>query len=375
MLDTDKSIVFIGFDIEATGGISTYSRYQIKALREQYSRVKVYTLDKFDKKYDGYSDVSISYSSKAVLIKVLFTLLVRERNVDLVIFNHVNLSFLGAILKKLFRVRYIIFGYNTDILIRLHGLYKFGLINSDALVIDCKYTINRLHEFHDVIPPTHLLYDPIDSEFFKPMDLACSRQILAHKYNIEFDNKFVITTVALMRATANKGHRLVIDALKKLNKEQILYLVASGGEDKQKIEEYAEYKGVREQVVFLGFVENQDIPLLYNASDVVALISKSEYGRGEGVPLGLIEAASCGVTILAGCEDGSLEAISEQNPNGFSVSPRDTNDIAEKIKFYINNEAMRKKHGENGRNFVVNQFEYCSFRQSHNAIIKDVMNA
>ena len=374
-MDTDKSIVFIGFDIEATGGISTYSRYQIKALRDQYSHVKVYTLDKFEKKYDGYSDVSISYRSKATLIKLLFTLLLRERNIDLIVFNHVNLSFLGAILKKLSRVKYIIFGYNTDILIHLEGLYKFGLENSDALVIDCKYTIDRLNEFHDVIPPTHLLYDPIDSEFFRPIDLASSRQLFGHKYDVKFGNKFVITTVALMRETANKGHRLIIDALKKINNKEILYLVASGGKDKQNIEKYAEYNGIREQVVFLGYVENEDIPHLYNASDVVALISKNEYGRGEGVPLGLIEAASCGVAILAGCEDGSLEAINEQYPNGFSVNPRDIDDIADKIKFYVDNTVKRKEHGENGRKLVNSQFEYFNFRDTHNAIIKGVLNA
>jgi glycosyltransferase involved in cell wall biosynthesis len=373
-LDADKRIVFVGFDVEATGGISTYSRYQIKALREQYSNVKVYTLDKFEKKHDGYSDVSIRYSSKAILIKLLFTLLLRERTIDLIVFNHVNLSFLGAILKKISRVKYIIFGYNTDILVNLEGLYKFGLQNSDALVIDCMYTIDRLNEFHDVIPATHLLYDPIDSDFFRPIDLASSRQFFGHKYNVELGNKFVITTVALMRETANKGHRLIIDALKKINNKDILYLVASGGQDKKYIEEYAAYNGIREQVVFLGYVENEDIPHLYNSSDVVALISKNEYERGEGVPLGLIEAASCGVAILAGSEDGSLEAISEKHPNGFSVNPRDIDDIAGKIKYYVDNPVKRKQHGENGRKLVNKQFAYCHFRVAHNAIIEGVIN-
>ena len=50
-MDKAKKIVFIGFDVESTGGISTYSRYQIKALRSQYNNIKVYTLDQFEKSY------------------------------------------------------------------------------------------------------------------------------------------------------------------------------------------------------------------------------------------------------------------------------------------------------------------------------------
>ena len=118
-MDRNRKIIFIGFDIEGTGGISTYSRYQVKALRESFTNVKVYSLDNFDKQYNGYSDVTIKYTNKLLLIKLLFELVKSYKDIDLIIFNHVNLSFIGAVLKKLFRVKYIVFGYNTDVLVNL----------------------------------------------------------------------------------------------------------------------------------------------------------------------------------------------------------------------------------------------------------------
>ena len=373
-MDKAKKIVFIGFDVESTGGISTYSRYQIKALRSQYNNIKVYTLDQFEKSYKGYSDISLRYNTKLVLARLMITLLLRERNADLIVFNHVNLSFLGAILNKICKIKYVVFGYNTDILIYLKGLYEFGLKNSEALVIDCKYTIDRLNEFHEIIPTTYLLYDPIDMDFFKPINKIKSRKYLADKYNIDFSNKFVITTVALMRETANKGHRLIVDSIEKINNKNILYLITSGGGDKKNIEKYVEDKGLKDQVIFFGYVESVLIPYFYNSSDMVALISKDGYGKGEGVPLGLMEASSCEVPILAGVEDGSYEAISDKHQNGFRVNPRDTGEIAEKIQFYIDNPGVRKQHGKNGRKFVMEEFEYGKFRDKHNKIIDEILN-
>ena len=390
----DKSIVFIGFDIESTGGISTYSRYQIKALRETYKNVKVYTLDQLEKTYDGSCDITIKYTNKLVLVSLLFQMLKDAKNTDLFIFNHINLSFLGAIVKKIYGTKYIFFGYNEDILVDLKASYdvedknapgydptptstilsyRFGMKNAEAIGIDCQYTIDRLPEFHEYLPKTHLLYDPIDTNFFKPSDKEEAQKIISEKYNIDFEGKFIITTIALMRAIANKGHRIIIDTIKKMDNKNILYFITSGGEDKKNIEQYAKDAGIADQVIFFGFIDNDLIPVFYNASDLVALISKNEYAMGEGVPLGLIEASSCEVPVLAGNEDGSIEAISDKYPNGFRVSPRDIDEIAEKIQYYIDNPDMKEVHGKNGRKFIMESFEYSKFKDKQMQIVNEAI--
>ena len=391
----DKNIVFIGFDIEGTGGISTYSRYQIKALRESFSNVKVYTLDQLEKKYSGFCDVSIPYTSKLELIKLLFKMLKDSKETDFFIFNHINLSFLGGIVKKINGIKYMFFGYNEDVLVDLTGLYRskdenssgydptpttlpilsyrFGVKNASALGIDCQYTIDRLPEFHKYLPPVHLLYDPIDTDFFVPMPQDEAKDIISKKYNLDLSDKFIVTTIALMRGIANKGHRIIIDTIKKMDNKKIIYFITSGGEDKKNIEQYVKDAGMQDQVIFFGFVDNDLIPTFYNASDLVALISKNEYAMGEGVPLGLIEASSCEVPVLAGNEDGSIEAISDKYPNGFRVSPRSVDEIAEKIQYYMDNPQMREIHGKNGRKFIMEDFEYNKFRAKQTQIINSAL--
>lgn len=372
-MDRNRKIVFIGFDIEGTGGISTYSRYQIKALKEDFEYLTVYSFDQQQKSYSGYVNKSYKYNSKIRLIILLLELIARKSGIDLIIFNHVNLAFLGAVIKKLFGIKYMIFGYNNDILIKFRHLYKFGYENADALGIDCRYTINKLGELHTKVPKTFLLHDPVDVAFFKSYEKNVSQKILAEKYSIDFENRFIITTVAVMRKSGNKGHRLILEAIKKLNNKSILYFITSGGEDKKNIERYSKDIGMESQVIFFGFVENKLIPHFYNASDVVALISKNEYGKGEGVPLGLIEASACEVPILAGNEDGSYEAINDDYPNGFRVSPRNIDEIAQKIQFYLDNPEVRKEHSKNGRKYILEDFEYGNFRNKQTEIINEVL--
>lgn len=369
-----KKIVFIGFDIEGVGGISTYSRYQIKALRESFNNdIYVYSLVSTSKEYHGFVDKSLTYKSKITLIRLCLELIKNIKTIDIIVFNHVNLSFIGAILKKLFNTKYIVFGYNIDLLRNFSKLQQWGFLNSDKLVVDCNFTINKLKDFHSFIPSTQLLYDPVDINFFTKQ--SNSKDILSQKFNINLDNKFIITTVAVMRKNEMyKGHFEILEAIKKLNNENILYFIVGGGDGRFLVEQKVKKLNLQNQVIFFGFVENELIPHFYNSSDLVALISKNEYGKGEGVPLGLIEASACEVPILAGNEDGSYEAISDKYPNGFRVSPRNIDEIAEKIQFYMDNPDIKKEHGKNGRKFVIEEFEYSKFRDKQAQIVEEILN-
>ena len=234
-----KKIIFIGFDIEGVGGISTYSRYQVKALREKFGKnsVDVYSLVSLDKKFQGYVDKDIEHKSKFALLKIILLLIKNHRKIDVIIFNHVNLSFLGAIVKKLFGIKYIVFGYNIDLLRKFNFIQKIGFENSDKLVVDCSFTINKLKEFHKKIPKTHLLYDPVDINFFKPIPLLQAREILKNKYKLMFDEKFIITTVAVMRKEEMyKGHFEILEAIKLLHNKSIIYFIVGGGDGRELVE-------------------------------------------------------------------------------------------------------------------------------------------
>ena len=366
-------IIFIGFDINGNGGISTYSRYQIRALRESNNNVIVQSLNSFEIVNDIKINYNYNYKSKLILIKVLIDIIFNIKNTDLIIFNHVNISFLGAIINFIFGVKYIIFGYNVDVLKKLRWLSNMGFVKAESIVIDCQYTINRLAQFHKKIPKTHLLYDPVDTDFYRIIDKKIAREKISKRHSLKLKDKFIICTVALMRLSANKGHRQIIDSMKLLKNKNLLYFILSDGKDKKNLEEYVKINKLENQVIFFGFVDYDFLPYFYSSSDIAALISNDDEGKGEGVPLGLIEASSCGTPILCGNKDGSLEAISKEI-NGYALEPGNTQEIAEKINHYFTNKSLLKAHGSNGRSFIVQNFGFRNFRKIQNSIISDTLS-
>jgi glycosyltransferase involved in cell wall biosynthesis len=141
----------------------------------------------------------------------------------------------------------------------------------------------------------------------------------------------------------------------------MLYLVVGEGPDKAAIEAYAREQGVDQWVKFLGLVPQESLPYLYAAADVAILVSRGGPGLGEGVPLGLIEAASCGTPFICGNEDGSIEAIDPKRPNGFAIDPARPDELAAKLRQLADDPALVTAMGGNGHAVVAELFAYDRF--------------
>ncbi len=103
----------------------------------------------------------------------------------------------------------------------------------------------------------------------------------------------------------------------------------------------------REDIVRIGFVQDEDMPALYNAAEVFVYPSLYE---GFGLPI--IEAACCGTPVV--CARGS--SLTEVGGDGvLFVDPKDTKDIARKIILLLNNreesQALIKKGFANAERF------------------------
>ena len=97
-------------------------------------------------------------------------------------------------------------------------------------------------------------------------------------------------------------------------------------------------------------VPQEELPLYYAASDVVAAPSLSE-------PFGivLLEAMSMCKPVIAAEVGGMPEAIVE-GETGLLVPPRAPSAISEALLTLSEDEALRKKLGENGRLLVEKEF-------------------
>jgi phosphatidylinositol alpha-1,6-mannosyltransferase len=239
---------------------------------------------------------------------------------------------------------------------------EFAFARADLVIADCLYTINRLPEFHRRVPPTGLLYDPVDMAFFRPIAKPEARRAISERFTLgDVSQRFLIVTVAALLLPPNKGHRQTIDALAKLRDPRFLYLIAGSGPDRAAIQAYAAEKGVADQVKLLGFVDQALLPALYSAADAALLVARGGDGQGEAVPLGLIEASSCGTPFICGNEDGSVEAIDPDTPNGIAIDPQNVDQLAAALRLLADDPDKARAMGEAGKIVVDRVFRFERF--------------
>ncbi|MCH7540947.1 MAG: glycosyltransferase family 4 protein [Proteobacteria bacterium] len=369
-------LVYIGFNIEGIGGIPTYTRYQIKALKDLFESVFVYSVARDPLRIaEGYADRTLLYTTRTrVALDIVRDLVAERRHMDLIVFNHINLAPMGYLMKKLFGTKYVLNAYNIDILRPLSWLRRRTFAACDLTICECQYTVFQLPKFHRDIPRTGLLYDPVDTEFFRPIDKREAREHVARTFGLgKLDGKFILVTVSVLPKSANKGHRIVLEAMAEMRDPDLLYLIVGDGPDRPNVERLAREQGLDDQVIFTGRVDGEELPYLYSAVDVVALISRSADGIGEGVPLGLLEGAACARPLICGNEDGSPEAICGGRPNGYAINPGEPREFIECLQRLKNSPELLENMGRNSHRFITDVFEYSKFKENLGALLRSVL--
>ncbi len=139
--------------------------------------------------------------------------------------------------------------------------------------------------------------------------------------------------------------------------EDVLYLVAGGGEKKEEIEKIIKDKNIQKKVRMLGRVSDSDLKVLYNTVDLYVKPNIKVPGTMEGFGLVVIEAASCKLTVIASGIEGLKDAIKE-GENGFLVESRNTEAWLAKINELLADDGFRREFGERARNYVIENYSW-----------------
>jgi glycosyltransferase involved in cell wall biosynthesis len=99
-----------------------------------------------------------------------------------------------------------------------------------------------------------------------------------------------------------------------------------------------------------GFIDNNNIPPIYVATDVFVLPSYRE-----GLPLTLLEAAAMELPVVATRIPGCIDAVHE-GVTGTLVPPYDAVALEDAIRTYINGPDLRQRHGRAGRVRILREF-------------------
>ncbi len=104
-------------------------------------------------------------------------------------------------------------------------------------------------------------------------------------------------------------------------------------------------------------VPEADLPALYNAADVFALVSRRYDLLVEGFGIAALEASACGVPVLAGREAGLIDAVRD-GETGLLVDPYNPAAVAEGLNRLLADPALRRRLGTGGRRAVETYFNW-----------------
>ncbi len=199
-------------------------------------------------------------------------------------------------------------------------LLPFAVSKADVIIADSENTKRDIIKYLRVKPnDVRVIYIAVDDTFKVVQDISLLRGVRL-KYEIPPDFIFSVGTIE-----PRKNYDRLIVAFKKLKDTTSLphTMVIAGKKDwaYPGLRELVDKLEIAKDVIFLDYIDDNDLALLYNAASLLILPSLYE---GFGLPV--LEAMACGAPVVASNVSSIPEII---NDAGILVDPYDTDSICD----------------------------------------------
>jgi glycosyltransferase involved in cell wall biosynthesis len=171
-----------------------------------------------------------------------------------------------------------------------------------------------------------VLKNGVDLTMFDVIDREKARRRLDIKHG------FILTVGNLVE---EKGHDLVITALKELNDKKLI--IIGSGHLKNNLLNLAKKQKVNDRVQFVDNVSQEQLKYYYNAAELLVLASTRE-----GMPNVLLESLACGTPVIASNVGGVPEVICAEEA-GIIMQERTVPVLTKAINTIMDNYPQRAK--------------------------------
>jgi phosphatidylinositol alpha-mannosyltransferase len=209
---------------------------------------------------------------------------------------------------------------------RLHKLHGKVVVSQAALAYHSRY-----------IPgPFEIIPNGVDLERFSD-DVAPFEQYLDGKKNILF----------LSRLEFRKGLNYLLNAFLLVKQEMPdvrLIVAGSGTRLRRRYERWVRKTGLGNDVVFVGFVSEEDKSRYYKTADIFSVPATGRESQG----LILLEAMAAGKPVVATSIPGYASVVTH-GEDGLLVPPRNYHELSQALLTLLNDEALRQQMGAKGK--------------------------
>ncbi len=307
-----------------TGGIQKMTRTLAHALNQvanhNHWSFKLWSA------YDANTDLSPQYlpanKFKGFASRLAFTLkaFLNAHKFDVVIISHINMALVGRAIKTIHpKCKIWVVAHGIEVWKDLSNNKKWLLKNCDKVICVSNFTKQQVVARHHIdVAKCEVLNNALDPFMKLPVTLTKPRYLI-ERYNLTDNTPLLFTLTRLDAAEQYKGYEQVIKIIGNLKATfpAVKYIIAGHYDDKEKIriDKMLKTYNVEEQVLLTGFVEESELVDHFLMADVFVLPSSNE-----GFGIVFIEALACGLPVICGNIDGSVDAI-KNGILGTAVNP------------------------------------------------------
>jgi phosphatidylinositol alpha-1,6-mannosyltransferase len=336
---TKKVILFSLQTFSTTGGIQKMTRTLAHSLHILAQRntwdFELWSL------YDSKRDLMAQYlpASKFrgfgvnrlnFMLKTVFA----AKKPEVIILTHINLAIIGLLIKKINpNCKVWLIAHGIEVWRPLSGLKRTLLKRCDKVVCVSNFTKQQMIARHKVDETKCTVLNNAVDPFMKlPLTFTKPDQLLK-RYQLTDENQVVFTLTRLASTEQYKGHDQVIKVISKLKIQYpgIKYILSGKYDQTEKIricKLIEDYK-VAEQVILTGFIDENELPDHFLLADLFVLPSKKE-----GFGIVFIEALACGLPVICGNSDGSIDAICN-GKLGRAIDVDDLDELENALREYL----------------------------------------
>lgn len=164
------------------------------------------------------------------------------------------------------------------------------------------------------------------------------KEKISKKYNIRFPYLLYVGTLEARKNIPNLLRAFA--QLKSIGFPHKMVIAGMIGWKYQNIFSIIDNLGIKDEVIFTGFIDYEDLPVLYNFADVFVYPSLFE---GFGLPP--LEAMSCGTPVVTSNISSLPEVVGDA---AITINPGNVEELAAAIQNILSDEDLRQRMHEHG---------------------------
>jgi glycosyltransferase involved in cell wall biosynthesis len=203
-----------------------------------------------------------------------------------------------------------------------------------------------------------VVHNGVDTDFFRPY--TETTETTRKKYGLE--NKLAVLFVGRMARIKGVEHlvkatNMLVNGFKYGNVVFVLvgpftFDATEKPINKEEMLGYIKRHQLYSNIALTGSLPQEEVRALYVTCDIFVLPSLAE-----GDPLVTLEAMASGKPII-GTKVGGIPHHIRDGWNGFLIDPANEQQLADKIKYLIDNPDERKRMGANSRRYAMEEFDW-----------------